>query len=914
MTVSAATRRVQFTVGSSGQAGPYAFSFKVLNQDDLAVYVGSTTASTLKTISTHYTVSLAAAGTGTITFVSGQEPTEAQLVTIIGDRAIARTTDFTAGGDIRASTLNDDGDAQTILIQQLEEKIDRSIQIQTFGNRNFASGGDGPLFWPYDTTSNNASKLVAFTSGGNALELVDKNASALGGSNTHVQFNSGGTALGGSANLTFDGTNLSSAGIDLNGNLDVATQATDIVIIDNNAAALEIKEAGNAYLTFVTTNSGEKIVADKSIEANAGIDLDGNLDASTQATNVSIIDNTAAALDIKEGSTSYLKFVTTNSGEKITLGKKLEAGSVEIEGSAFDIDGGDISAATISGSLTWSAAQNLNSQALTNVDINSGSVDGATIGAASPSTIVGTTITANTSLLPDAVGGADIGSTSAEWGDVFIADDKAIKLGNDQDFTIEYDEDGLDTTRVVAAGGVTMSPHGTSSGNTTELRFLELAANGNNYAGFKAPDSITGTSVYTLPAAFPASNKILQSTDAGVLTWETAASGGASLSNDANNRVTTADGSGGLNGEANLTFDGDILNVATKLGVTTSHDLGTGVHIRSADSSASVSGDADELVIEGSGNAGLSILTGTSALGSIYFGDSGDNDIGGFYYDHSGNALNIRSNGSDRMRLDSSGALNFGDDLQNGSLTIGININQGSNDNEIIALKSTDIAHGLTSVAETDTYGSLKKNDGGIRGGLAIYGMAESDYTGAGVELHAYSQGVDSASSTSATAVVSVRASKTSGTGGAALSSNANAFQIVASGNTQWICDAEGDTKYNGSDGAGAFDDYDDVELLTAKRIVTHTDRAWAQKTFGKFVSEHAQILHDAGIITMNDDGAHFVSTKGLNALMIDAIRQTRAIQKAFYAALPKSQRDRFAAEIEAMALPVLPAFQQGVE
>ena len=914
MTVSAATRRVQFTVGSSGQAGPYAFSFKVLDQDDLAVYVGSTTASTLKTISTHYTVSLAAAGTGTITFVSGQEPTEAQLVTIIGDRAIARTTDFTAGGDIRASTLNDDGDAQTILIQQLEEKIDRSIQIQTFGARNFASGGDGPLFWPYDTTSNNASKLVAFTSGGNALELVDKNASALGGSNTHVQFNSGGTALGGSANLTFDGTNLSSAGIDLNGNLDVATQATDIVIIDNNAAALEIKEAGNAYLTFVTTNSGEKIVADKSIEANAGIDLDGDLDASTQATNVSIIDNTAAALDIKEGSTSYLKFVTTNSGEKITLGKKLEAGSVEIEGSAFDIDGGDISAATISGSLTWSAAQNLNSQALTNVDINSGSVDGATIGAASPSTIVGTTITANTSLLPDAVGGADIGSTSAEWGDVFIADDKAIKLGNDQDFTIEYDEDGLDTTRVVAAGGVTMSPHGTSSGNTTELRFLELAANGNNYAGFKAPDSITGTSVYTLPAAFPASNKILQSTDAGVLTWETAASGGASLSNDGNNRVTTADGSGGLNGEANLTFDGDILNVATKLGVTTSHDLGTGVHIRSADSSASVSGDADELVIEGSGNAGLSILTGTSALGSIYFGDSGDNDIGGFYYDHSGNALNFRSNGSDRMRLDSSGALNFGDDLQNGSLTIGININQGSNDNEIIALKSTEIAHGLTSVAETDTYGSFRKNDGGIRGGLAIYGMAESDYTGAGVELHAYSQGTDSASSTSASAVVSVRASKTSGTGGAALSSNANAFQIVASGNTQWICDAEGDTKYNGSDGAGAFDDYDDVELLTAKRIVTHTDRRYAQKTFGKFVSEHAQILHDAGIITMNDDGAHFVSTKGLNALIIDAIRQTRQIQKAFYAALPKSQRDRFAAEIEAMALPVLPAFQQGVE
>jgi len=500
--VNAVARRKQYTVGSSGQQGPYAFTFNILADADLAVYVNST----LKSISTHYTVTTAANGTGSITFVVGQYPSEDDTVTLIGAKAIARTSDFTAGGDIKASTFNTELDTITIVQQQLEEIDDRSLQLDIHTTRD-VSGATGPLIWPYDSTSNNANKLVAYTAAGSALELVDKNTSALGGSNTHVQFNSGGTALGGSANLTFDGTNLSSAGIDLNGNLDVATQATDILMIDNNAAALEIKEGSNAYLTMVTTNSGEKI----------------------------------------------------------TLGKKLEAGSVEIEGSAFDIDGGDISAATISGSLTWSAAQNLNSQALTNVDINSGSVDGATIGAASPSTIVGTTITANTSLLPDAVGGADIGSTSAEWGDVFIADDKAIKLGNDQDFTIEYDEDGLNTTRVVAAGGVTMSPHGTSAGNTTEMRFLELAANGNNYTGFKAPDSVTGTSVYQMPPAYPASNKILQSTDAGILTWETAATSGATLANDGNNRVTTATGSGGINGEANLSFDGTTLAVTGRI-------------------------------------------------------------------------------------------------------------------------------------------------------------------------------------------------------------------------------------------------------------------------------------------------------------------------------------------------------------
>ena len=81
-----------------------------------------------------------------------------------------------------------------------------------------------------------------------------------------------------------------------------------------------------------------------------------------------------------------------------TLTGKLSAGSNEIEGSAFDIDGGDISAITISGGLTWSSAQDLNSQALTNVDINSGTVDGATIGANSASTGAFTTITASTSV------------------------------------------------------------------------------------------------------------------------------------------------------------------------------------------------------------------------------------------------------------------------------------------------------------------------------------------------------------------------------------------------------------------------------------------------------------------------------------------------------------------------------------
>ena len=58
------------------------------------------------------------------------------------------------------------------------------------------------------------------------------------------------------------------------------------------------------------------------------------------------------------------------------------------------------------------------------------------------------TVTVETSLLPDASGGADIGSASAEFGDVYIADDKYINFGSDQNVLVGYDEDGDDSLEI----------------------------------------------------------------------------------------------------------------------------------------------------------------------------------------------------------------------------------------------------------------------------------------------------------------------------------------------------------------------------------------------------------------------------------------------------------------------------------
>ena len=61
------------------------------------------------------------------------------------------------------------------------------------------------------------------------------------------------------------------------------------------------------------------------------------------------------------------------------------------------------------------------------------------------------------------------------------------------------------------------------------------------------------------------------------------------------------------NGNANMLV---VNGGGDRVGIASDPDLGTGLHIKTSDSGASVGGDMDELVIEnGSANAGLSILT-----------------------------------------------------------------------------------------------------------------------------------------------------------------------------------------------------------------------------------------------------------------------------------------------------------------
>ena len=221
--------------------------------------------------------------------------------------------------------------------------------------------------------------------------------------------------------------------------------------------------------------------------------------------------------------------LTTAAQTNITSVGALDGGSITSgfgtinTGSSNITTTGTVSGTNVAGTLTTAAQTNITSTgALDGGSITSGfgAIDNGTSG------IRTNTFTAETSIVPDASGGADIGSTSLEWGDLYIADDKKIYLGSDQDVSIEYDEDGNDTTAVVAAGGISFAPHGTGTGNGTELRFQELAANGANYVGFKAPDSISSNEVWVLPNADGSAGEFLKTDGSNNLSWDSPASAG----------------------------------------------------------------------------------------------------------------------------------------------------------------------------------------------------------------------------------------------------------------------------------------------------------------------------------------------------------------------------------------------------
>ena len=430
------------------------------------------------------------------------------------------------------------------------------------------------------------------------------------------------------------------------------------------------------------------------------------------------------------------------------------------------------------------------------------------------------------------------------------------------------------------------------------------------------------------PNADGSANQVLKTNGSGVLSWAADAAGTITALNNAteNELVTVGATTTELDGESGLTFDGTTLNVVGNAGVGIARTEGT-LHVHTA-SAGSVTPHAnyDDLIVESSGNTGMCLLGPDANDKGIHFGSPSNNNIAsvGASYNSGDEFLFFTTDGSERMRIDSSGHMTLSGQLKlsndeplvwgtsnssnirgshgasgyfkirpgasnvlyltasgqavlneedtNDDMTQGLTINQGANSNEIFALKSSEVAHGCTDRAETDTFFKITKNHGSY-GGVHLQAFQEAG------EVNPFTMSVatawtgDQTKSGSAQAHFCMNAKQISGTGTTAPGGNRNLLVIKNNGTTEWLVDNDGDVYYDGSTNASqSWDDYDDVGLLNTFRNLTTGNKA--QDVFGQFVEDNAQILHDTGVIQRNDDGHHFVSTKGLNALIIDTIRQ----------------------------------------
>jgi hypothetical protein len=412
--------------------------------------------------------------------------------------------------------------------------------------------------------------------------------------------------------------------------------ASSAIVVDSSSKIDQLKTANLTIgANSITAGSGNV-----QIVAAADLDLDltgGSIDVSSQATEIVMIDNNANAFAIKEGVTSYLTFDSTNSAEKITLGKKLEAGSVEIEGTNFDINGGTIDGATIGGSsaaagtftnltgtgtINFAGATVSNGGSVTTVDINGGTIDGAVIGGASAAAITGTTITATT--FTD-------GTASISSGDITgvtsLAVDNVTVNGND-----------ISTTN--SNGNLTLTPNGNGT--------VTVPSGYKDRSGFGATSLVSKEYVDAVKVGLDFKDSVRVATTGSNISLSSApaAIDGVTLSSD--DRVLVKDQSSGAeNGIYVFNGSGSAMSRATD-----------------ADANAEVTSGMFTFVTEGSVNADSgfvlttdgSITVGSTALAFAQFSGAGQ-ITAGTGMTKTGNTLDVEVDGqsleisSDALRI-----------------------------------------------------------------------------------------------------------------------------------------------------------------------------------------------------------------------------------------------------------------------
>ena len=290
--ISNVPRRVVYEADG---VGPYAFTFEILVNTDVAVYKDDA----LLTLTTDYTVSIASNGTGSITLTAS--PTGATQIAIVGSRAIQRTSDFVTGGDFFANTVNDELDSLTIFAQQNAEGLERALTAPQTDPLN--------IDMTLPRASVRANKTLAFDANGNPVtgEVIGDNrgewaAGVAYNKRDIVKDPEDGNVYYASEAHTSSGT------APISGNADVGKWS---LIVDNASA----QEAADDAETAATAAAASASAASTSATNAASSASAASTSASGAATSAT---NAASSATAASSSASTASTAATNAGNSAT--------------------------------------------------------------------------------------------------------------------------------------------------------------------------------------------------------------------------------------------------------------------------------------------------------------------------------------------------------------------------------------------------------------------------------------------------------------------------------------------------------------------------------------------------------------------------------------------------------------------
>jgi len=157
MTIS--TTIIKSSYSGNGSTTAFTYNFKITDQDDIEVIIRSANGTeTVKTLTTHYTVSGVGGNSGTVTFTAGNIPVTGETVLLRRSTPQTQAMDLIDNDPMSAETIEDAHDKVVAITQELQEQIDRSIKLSRTNTMTSTE-------FTVDASSR-ANKILAFDSAG----------------------------------------------------------------------------------------------------------------------------------------------------------------------------------------------------------------------------------------------------------------------------------------------------------------------------------------------------------------------------------------------------------------------------------------------------------------------------------------------------------------------------------------------------------------------------------------------------------------------------------------------------------------------------------------------------------------------------------------------------------------------------